>query len=687
MSLSVRNKVLRGPQPILKSSSPIRSISEKVISTPIQVDVEKTIIQPIKSLSQEQQKQEQQRQEQQRQEQQDLPQPRSKPPSRGTYDRPTYERQPYKQSYEKPAYEKQAYEKQAYERAVPTYERQPPRMVQKKPMEETFEKEEYKPLVVLDQNTVNQIISHINSLIPEGYSVIEGSSDLGPLSKGLISSPLVSKIVTFMSGNKSEDFRLAASKGKKSEILDENFKYSPALDSPYILFFYPNLLIDNYSKLSASKSVPDLFHIVINDLTFSQILENELGGYHVGPKYVMMVTPKIVVPNQPKWKVKSIPIGNYVLHIVENQISTSKKKTYQLVDPRNEKEWRKNLRLFLIDVLTPIYGEKYSLKLLEEDTFDIWVNAFTHETFDLNNNYEQLETIGDRVLELPFVRYILNLFPSLTSQEITLIKSKYMSKVFQGTTARKLGFGPWIRIAEGLPNVSILEDSFEAFFGALDAVGEQKLGPGFGFILTMKFLNYLFKDIVIDPREGKTAKSQIKEIFEKLNWGKGGAREETMVIDNGYLTNIYMTEDAKNSLIQRGKMKPTNSLVLASGFGSTKKVSASNAYQNAIRLLESMDITYDSAKLEKEINDLIRAGATEQNIEKMNELLEAKGFDKFEFFTSKTTSTQGGYLLQLIGVKYDEDTGKIYREILVSKRVEDLQQGKYDILTEFLKNN
>jgi hypothetical protein len=134
-------------------------------------------------------------------------------------------------------------------------------------------------------------------------------------------------------------------------------------------------------------------------------------------------------------------------------------------------------------------------------------------------------------------------------------------------------------------------------------------------------------------------------------------------------------------------MKPTNSLVLASGFGSTKKVSASNAYQNAIRLLESMDITYDSAKLEKEINDLIRAGATEQNIEKMNELLEAKGFDKFEFFTSKTTSTQGGYLLQLIGVKYNEDTGKIYREILVSKRVEDLQQGKYDILTEFLKNN
>jgi dsRNA-specific ribonuclease len=636
MELKARSKVLRGPQPILKSSSPNRSIV-----TPASTSL------PIESVS-------------------------------TPVTKKIVTRMPL-------------VTKTVETKTVPEVDVVQERTVPSRP---TFSKSTTHKSSV-DMMTSKKIVNMIQQLFKTNFSVIEGTSDLGNLSLAFIESPKVKKVVTFMSTLPIENYREKAEQGGKSDILEESFTYSPALDQPYILFFYPNILMENYKQM---RNFPNLWSIIINDMMFDQIVENEIGGtkFGVGPSYIILLGPRVKIPTS-QWKVKVEPVNQDLqLYIIEspNNAPTKNINAYKpasQIDPRDEKEWRENLRLFLINLLTPIYDEEITKDLLDEDVMDIWSNAFTHETFDLNNNYEQLETIGDRVLELPFVKYILNLYPSLTSQEITLIKSKYMSKLFQGTTARKLGFGPWIRIAEGLPSVSILEDTFESFFGALDAVAEKKIGPGFGFILTLKFLIYLFKDIYIDPSAGKNPKSQIKEIFEKLNWGKGGAKEETNFEDNIFISNILLTPDAKNDLVRRGIIKSSHSMVLGTGYGGSKTTATTNAYFNALQVLKEMGITYESAKEEKEVKDLVNAGITKENIDKINQILQQKGFDKFEFFMSKTTTSLGGYILQFIGSKVlRNESGepiKTIRTILESKKVEDLQKGKVELLNEFLAKN
>ena len=94
-----------------------------------------------------------------------------------------------------------------------------------------------------------------------------------------------------------------------------------------------------------------------------------------------------------------------------------------------------------------------------------------------------------------------------------------------------------------------------------------------------------------------------------------------------------------------------------------------------------MGITWDWAQEQKEMSEL----TSPEYAFYMNKVLdniEKLGFVKFEFFTSKTTTTLGTYIVQLIGVNYDEN-GKKYREILVSGKFHDIPEGKLSVLKQF----
>ena len=43
---------------------------------------------------------------------------------------------------------------------------------------------------------------------------------------------------------------------------------------------------------------------------------------------------------------------------------------------------------------------------------NILVTATTHKSFDTNNNYEQLEFLGDRVLGLVISKKLIDIFPN-----------------------------------------------------------------------------------------------------------------------------------------------------------------------------------------------------------------------------------------------------------------------------------
>ncbi len=123
-----------------------------------------------------------------------------------------------------------------------------------------------------------------------------------------------------------------------------------------------------------------------------------------------------------------------------------------------------------------ILEKKLSLKFKNRD---LLIQAFCHRSylnenpdFYLGNN-ERLEFLGDAVLELIVTEEIYKSYPSepegvLTNWRASLVNSKSL-----GETARNLDFNDFLLLSKGeerelgKARLSILENTFEAFLGAL----------------------------------------------------------------------------------------------------------------------------------------------------------------------------------------------------------------------------
>lgn len=89
-------------------------------------------------------------------------------------------------------------------------------------------------------------------------------------------------------------------------------------------------------------------------------------------------------------------------------------------------------------------------------------------------SYENLEFLGDRVIELSVVWYLYERFPSQDEGFKTKIKTKLVNTDSLAKIALHLGFNRHLILSKhvdevcgGRNNIHILEDSFEAFIGAL----------------------------------------------------------------------------------------------------------------------------------------------------------------------------------------------------------------------------
>ena len=174
-----------------------------------------------------------------------------------------------------------------------------------------------------------------------------------------------------------------------------------------------------------------------------------------------------------------------------------------------------------VQTLSRIIPEDQLPYYLTDETMMTWMKAFTHETKDYNFNYEELEIMGDRVLELTFVDYLMQRNPNIKKNGISALKDRYMSKPFQRTLSRQLGFGDWIRVRDMRVNIHIFEDVFESFFGALFVVSNNISNSTFGYLNCYNMLLIIFNDVDINFNlvygRGIT---QIKEMFEGLGWGQ-----------------------------------------------------------------------------------------------------------------------------------------------------------------------
>ena len=141
---------------------------------------------------------------------------------------------------------------------------------------------------------------------------------------------------------------------------------------------------------------------------------------------------------------------------------------------------------------------KYINLLTDNESMEIYNNAFTSSTANETNNYEIFEQLGDVTANKFIVWYMYRRFPQLNCTEgvkvIARLRINYGAKQSFFTIAESIGFWPYITASDEQRNKkrkSLLEDALEAFIGATEFLIDTRIKQGVGYSIVYDILEKL----------------------------------------------------------------------------------------------------------------------------------------------------------------------------------------------------
>ena len=152
----------------------------------------------------------------------------------------------------------------------------------------------------------------------------------------------------------------------------------------------------------------------------------------------------------------------------------------------------------------------------------LWQEAFTHRSY-LNEaklkvaSNERLEFLGDSILSFVISKYLYTKYPDFDEGDLTNLRSLMVNTKSLSEIARELNMGEYLKLSKGeeaskgRENAALLENSFEAYVGALFL--DQ------GMISVTEFLdNTLFPKIqeLVDRKAFKDPKSLLQEKVQSI---------------------------------------------------------------------------------------------------------------------------------------------------------------------------
>mgnify|MGYP003641849113 CR=1 FL=1 len=192
----------------------------------------------------------------------------------------------------------------------------------------------------------------------------------------------------------------------------------------------------------------------------------------------------------------------------------------------------KDLFKYLQELLLTFLDKEKIPVLLNKESMKLWRCCFTHITYDPEDNYETLESVGDKVLSYTFKTMLYQRFPDITASELNNLDQHYMSTHLQSLMSAKMGLTNWLRVNGEVPKTSekIREDLYESFFGTIDTIMIKKYGLGYGVRICMKFMEKIF-DIGFN-RDIEPAKTFVFQMFERLGAKEGITSSTEQIIQD-----------------------------------------------------------------------------------------------------------------------------------------------------------
>jgi dsRNA-specific ribonuclease len=135
--------------------------------------------------------------------------------------------------------------------------------------------------------------------------------------------------------------------------------------------------------------------------------------------------------------------------------------------------------------------------------------AVTHPSFDDENNYQELEFIGDGIIKGILSQYIPRRFPKLKSESKKATGEGILSKTRRYLEQRKtlsdfglkLGFWEYVKANEETKSKlrkETLEDIFEAFVGSIVEIVDNRIKKGLGYVYAYNYVEASLNEIEIE---------------------------------------------------------------------------------------------------------------------------------------------------------------------------------------------
>lgn len=313
------------------------------------------------------------------------------------------------------------------------------------------------------------------------------------------------------------------------------------------------------------------------------------------------------------------------------------------------KIWLNTLCKKLRSIFTEFIDDKVLLKkLFAKDKMILWIKAFTHISYNVNQSYETLEHIGDTVCDWAFKAYVMSIYPDRNPIVYTYLTNRYMEKVFQRTVTKRYSLETSVRgsFHEGFVPFTVAGDVFESMVGALFLAGEV-----LGFYLVFKFIQYIMskEPVNLVKMQQGPGITQVEQIFKRLSLPAPVTRE--VVNRKGSITLSLHFERESITAIEK-KLKITVPSTVATCTRSCAKHAQKDLYELASKELASLGLSTHMAKKFKSDLDL-DAPSMQPWKETIEAYIKENNFSYLYKNAVKCTSDDRLYIVRIFGVRKD----------------------------------
>lgn len=305
-----------------------------------------------------------------------------------------------------------------------------------------------------------------------------------------------SKVVTFCEiGSQSIDTAIFATRNDTSAIISSYFAYTNEEPSRATQAWTDPISQSHHLKPLNSRE--EIFNFAEERKSMLVIMYWNSADYSkdlarwkkqsAGPSFIVFISRTAVITRDDSYDYRALKFSNEWMHITW--------PNFRIFNDEIDREWLKKVSTTLGNIVSKMNFEPHHAGLRDAlldfaPNWRIWMDAFTTEIFDPNNNYETIETIGDKALKPAYALYSVNRFYGIDQNSITALDNKYMTKDYQPHFSKALGLTNHVRTVGGTSDMvktKVAEDIFESVAGAFFQICENKF-VGYGLYVAYQYL-------------------------------------------------------------------------------------------------------------------------------------------------------------------------------------------------------